>query len=345
MLYKDLSLEIRGKICRIFIGDWHGELAANIEKDRTLFLTDSRVYNCYREYLKDQKTIVVEPGERSKTPENLTRVYRQMLDHGADRSYWLIGFGGGVVTDLAGFAASTFMRGIRFGFVSTSLLGQVDAVIGGKNGINLDGFKNMIGTFNQPEFIVNDPAFFQTLPDTEFTHGLAEVIKQFLVADEEGLKWFDRVLPEIQNKNPDILKELIYRQNQIKCRIVAGDERENGLRKILNFGHTFGHALEKELCWSHGRAVAVGMVIALRLSCEEGLIDEIFRDFATGLIKRCGLPVTAGIRLDRLSDIIRRDKKKSGESIDFILLEGPGRGFIKRYDFVTLVQKIAGLEL
>lgn len=287
--------------------------------------------------------MVLDAGEKSKTLEGLAEVYRKMLQNGADRSSMIIGFGGGVISDIAGFIGSTFMRGIDFGFISTSVLGQVDAVIGGKNGVNLDGYKNMIGTFNQPSFILSDPVFFNTLPQEEYINGMAEVIKQFLIADSEGLQWYEKQLPSILGKDQVVLSELIYKQSQIKAKVVEEDEREKGLRKILNFGHTFGHAIEKEEKWPHGHAVAAGMSVAIKLSYKEGLISEPEANQVLSLVEKTGLSILPPHSPVKYFESLRKDKKKRGESVDFILLKRIGEAMIKRYNFDELAEKTKNL--
>lgn len=343
--YKEFELKSLGHICHIIIGNWQENLRRFTNNHQVIYLTDRNVFEHYKYFLSDQKTIIIEPGEKSKTLERLTLIYRKMLELKADRSSMIVGFGGGVVTDIAGFIASTFMRGIKFGFVSTSLLGQVDAVIGGKNGVNLDGYKNMIGTFNQPAFIINDPSFFKTLPEKEFTNGMAEVIKQFLIADQDGLLWFNKEIEAVFNQEPKILLELIYRQSRIKSNVVERDEKETGIRKILNFGHTFGHAIEKELGWPHGHAVAAGMGIAIKLSVLESYISNQDGNQFLEMIERCGLPTSTPENSMKFFDTIRTDKKRRGDSVDFILLNKPGNAIIHRYGFDELTKKIEKLNL
>jgi 3-dehydroquinate synthase len=344
MTPKKFVLKAGTKRCPIAIGDFKEHLGSFTRDRKCLYLTDQNVYQYYHSVIPKESCIIMEAGEQSKTLENLTNVFRSLLSMSADRSTMLIGIGGGVVTDIAGFVASTFMRGIDFGFVSTSVLGQVDAVIGGKNGVNLDGYKNMIGTFNQPSFIISDPVFFKTLPDEEYINGMAEVLKQFLIADAEGLKWFDQHIPSILNKDQEILAELIYRQSRIKARIVEQDETEKGLRKILNFGHTFGHAIEKEEKWPHGHAVAAGMSVAIELSRKEGLICRDDAHYCRQLIGKIGLPKRAPNSPTKYFESLKRDKKKRGESVDFILLKNIGEAMIRTYPFEELEDKTRNLN-
>jgi 3-dehydroquinate synthase len=345
MFDKTIPLNTGWKKCEIRIGSWKPLIDKYDKDDLSIYLTDQNVYDHYRDFLSAKKTIILTPGERSKSFSIVEGVYKELVDMNADRSSRLIGFGGGVVTDIAGFIASTYMRGIDFGFVSTTLLGQVDAVIGGKNGINLDGFKNMIGTFNQPSFIINDPSFFNTLPEKEFINGMSEVLKQFMITDHEGLQWFIDNRDQIYKKESNLLHELIFRQNMIKARIVEQDEKEHGVRRILNFGHSFGHAIEKELKWPHGHAVAAGMVIALRLSHFESHLTETESDELINLISSCGLRTGDHLRPLDYIETMKKDKKKNKDSIDFILLEKPGKATVKPYNFDKLANIIKQIKL
>jgi 3-dehydroquinate synthase len=290
----------------------------------------------YSSFYADKEYILIPSGESSKSLEAILPVYRSLVNMGVDRNCFFVGMGGGVVTDIAGFVASTFMRGSSFGFISTSLLGQVDAVIGGKNGVNLDGYKNLIGTINQPDFIINDPAFFQTLPGKEYINGTAEVIKQFLVADEASFHWMNKQLDAYLQKDASMLFDLIYRQSKIKAEIVSHDEKEKGNRKILNFGHTIGHALERETGLAHGFAVSIGMVYAARISARYGLLDPDQLKSIIDMLQKCHLPVESDFELPLLLETIKKDKKRKGDSLDFILLEKIGEARIRNIDFDEL---------
>ncbi len=210
--------------------------------------------------------LTVQPGEESKTLTVIGDLCTRLLEAGADRSAFILGFGGGVVCDIAGMVASVYMRGVRHGFVSTTLLSQVDASTGGKTGVNLGAYKNIIGTFRQPEFVLCDHRLLSTLPDDEFQSGVGELIKNAIIRDRDLFFDISSSLDRIYDRDPLMLEDLIYRAVKIKAGIVRHDPLEKGMRRLLNFGHTFGHVLETAYHLPHGIAVMEGMLIASRLS-------------------------------------------------------------------------------
>ena len=246
---------------------------------RIIIVTDAKVHANNLAFVNAHEHIVIGQGESSKTFVKLEEVYRQLLHMGADRSTFIVGMGGGIVTDVTGFVASTYMRGVRFGFLPTTLLAQVDASIGGKNGVNLDGYKNIIGVFNQPEFVLCDPELLSSLPDREFRAGLAEVIKAGIIGDAELFSMVERHSFEEIRSDAPLLRELIIRSIRVKTAIVEHDQRERGERRKLNLGHTFAHAIEKSFTnLSHGEAVAAGMAIVCDAAVRAGKLDEATAD-------------------------------------------------------------------
>jgi 3-dehydroquinate synthase len=254
----------------------------------------------------------------------------------------LFALGGGVVGDMTGFAAASFMRGVPFVQVPTTLLAQVDSSVGGKTAINHPLGKNMIGAFYQPRLVVCDAATFQTLPQRELSAGLAEVIKYGPIADMAFMDWIEANLPALLARDPAALAHAVRRSCEIKAHVVGQDERETSLRAILNFGHTFGHAIENGMGygkWLHGEAVGCGMVMATRLSQQMGLVDAAFVQRLTGLIERAGLPVVgpqlpaAGIEgqsnADRYLALMRVDKKAQAGSIQFVVIDAPGSAALR----------------
>ena len=235
-----------GTVSKVVIGHVIADLDRYIPQGaRVIVITDENVYKHYAILIDRYEKIVIGLGEKNKTHETLTQIYSQLLAMGADRETYIVGFGGGIVTDIAGFAASTYMRGLRFGFVATTLLAQVDASVGGKNGVNVDGYKNMVGTFNQPDFVLCDLSVLQTLPRRELQAGMAEVIKSGLIMDATLFELFERYdLDDFLNKD-NLLLEAITGAVRVKKQIVDRDEKEQGDRKKLNLGHTFAHAIEK----------------------------------------------------------------------------------------------------
>jgi 3-dehydroquinate synthase len=272
-------------------------------------------------------------GEEHKNWQTLNLVFDALLENGCDRKTVVYALGGGVVGDMAGFAAACYMRGVPFVQVPTTLLAQVDSSVGGKTAINHPLGKNMVGAFYQPELVVCDLDTLATLPARELAAGLAEVIKYGPIADMAFLAWIEANLDRLLARDPAALAHAVQRSCEIKAWVVGQDERESGLRAILNFGHTFGHAIEAGLGygqWLHGEGVGCGMVMAMHLSHGLGLVDAAFVERVTRLIGRAGLPVV-GPRLgaDRYLELMRVDKKAEGGEIRFVVIEGPGRAGVR----------------
>jgi 3-dehydroquinate synthase len=277
--------------------------------------------------------VVLPDGEAYKDWQTLNLIFDALLSNGCDRRTVIFALGGGVVGDMAGFAAASYMRGVPFVQVPTTLLAQVDSSVGGKTAINHPLGKNMIGAFYQPERVVCDLDTLQTLPDRELAAGLAEVIKYGPIADLEFLQWIEDNLPALLARQPHALAHAVRRSCEIKAWVVGQDERESGLRAILNFGHTFGHAIEAGLGygkWLHGEAVGCGMVMALQLSHRLGLIDAAFAERVTALIARAGLPVRGpALGAERYLELMRVDKKAEGGQIRFVVIEKPGQAAVR----------------
>lgn len=301
---------------------------------KLILLIDANVYSSGAYNFDGFDFIVVPAGEGSKSLSYVEELIEQLLDKGLDRSGFLVGIGGGVVCDLTGFVASVFMRGIDFAFVPTSLLAQVDAAIGGKNGVNLASFKNMIGTFTQPKMILIDLKFLLTLPQNELISGMAEVVKHAAIRDANYFVYLENHIAGILSRNTDILMEVVLRSVEIKAQIVQEDELERGLRKLLNFGHTFGHAIEKTLHIPHGEAVSLGMCVVNRLAVLEGHLEVNDALRMENLLNRIGLPTDwSKIKLTDLEPLIFKDKKRNAKRIDFVLLSEIGSAFIAPKSF------------
>jgi 3-dehydroquinate synthase len=277
--------------------------------------------------------VVLPDGEAHKNWQTLNLIFDALLQHGCDRKTVLYALGGGVVGDMTGFAAASYMRGVPFVQVPTTLLAQVDSSVGGKTGINHPLGKNMIGAFYQPRLVVCDLDTLQTLPAREFSAGLAEVIKYGPIADMGLLDWIEANIERLMRRETEALAHVVRRSCEIKAWVVGQDERESGLRTILNFGHTFGHAIEAGLGygeWLHGEAVGCGMVMAMQLSQRLGLVDGAWVERVTALLRQAGLP-TVGPRLgaDRYLELMRVDKKAEAGQIRFVVIDKPGSASVR----------------
>jgi 3-dehydroquinate synthase len=283
---------------------------------------------------KSVSTVVLPDGEAHKNWETLNQIFDALLDARADRKTTLIALGGGVIGDMTGFAAACYMRGVPFIQVPTTLLSQVDSSVGGKTGINHPLGKNMIGAFYQPQAVIADIGALRTLPARELAAGIAEVIKTGAIADTAFFDWIEANVDALNRREPQALAEAVKRSCEIKASVVAADEREGGLRAILNFGHTFGHAIEAGLGygeWLHGEAVGCGMVMAADLSVRLGHLDDTSRERLVALVKAAHLPVRApALGEARYMDLMRVDKKAEAGEIKFILLKRFGETTITR---------------
>ena len=281
--------------------------------------------------------VTLPDGEAHKDWPTLQLIFDALLENGCDRKTVLFALGGGVVGDMTGFAAASYMCGVPFVQLPTTLLAQVDSSVGGKTAINHPLGKNMIGAFYQPLQVVCDLDVLATLPPRELSAGLAEIIKYGPIADMAFLDWIETSLDALMAKEPAALAHAIKRSCEIKAWVVGQDERESGLRAILNFGHTFGHAIESGLgygAWLHGEGVGCGMVMAAHLSQRLGLVDQAFVERLTRLIDRAGLPVKGPVLSEtdnagRYLDLMRVDKKSEAGEIRFVLIDGPGKAVVR----------------
>lgn len=327
---------------RVVIGDALPLLDGLLEGRRPVVITDRNLKEAYPELVGRFPHVVVGLGEEHKTLETVGMVYRELLKLGVDRGSYVVGIGGGIVTDITGFVASTYMRGVSgFGFVATSLLAQVDASVGGKNGVNLDGYKNFVGVFNQPDFVLCDQEILGTLPERELRAGLAEVIKCGLIGDRLLFELFEGRTFDSFTGDPEAVHRAIAASVELKARVVAADERERGERKLLNLGHTFAHAVEK--CtgrYLHGEAVAIGLCVAAGVSRKLGMLtaDEVAR--VEAVVEAMGLPTALapelGVSAERLLAAAASDKKREATEIDYVLMEGLGRAVCRRMSLAEL---------
>ena len=311
----------------IHFGDAARLLTRLLDGRRALAVTDSEVQRCLPQLFGTAEPLTVGRGEESKTLATVAELYRRFMACGADRTSFIIGIGGGIVTDIAGFAAATYMRGVEFGFVPTTLLAQVDASVGGKNGVNVDGYKNMVGTFAQPRFVICDVSLLRTLPDREFRAGLAEALKAGIIADPELFALLERNDFATLRRDESLLEEVVYRALKVKADIVARDERESGDRRLLNLGHTLAHAIEK-CCPSqlnHGEAVAVGTILASRAAVHLGMLAESECRRVETALAGLGFSSEVPASMPELLSAVARDKKSSGDSVWLVLPESIGQ--------------------
>lgn len=305
---------------RVYMGFAAELLQQLLPKKRVIVISDSNIDRTHHDLIAPYEYILIGQGEQAKSLATLEDIYRKLIDMGADRSTFILGIGGGIVTDIAGFVASTYMRGVEFGFVTTTLLGSVDASVGGKNGVNVGGFKNMVGVFSQPQFVVCDASLLATLPKREFRAGLAEVIKTAILGDTELFKILENSSFDAIRNDNELLEEVISRCVRVKALVVAEDEREDGRRRILNLGHTIAHAIEKSSNkMNHGEAVAVGLYHITRSALAQNIISEEDAKRIFALIEQYGFDTTLPVERKQLLDAIKGDKKRKGDSLHLIL--------------------------
>jgi shikimate kinase / 3-dehydroquinate synthase len=284
-------------------------------------------------------------GEKHKNWETLNLIFDALLANRFDRNCLVVALGGGVVGDMAGFAAASYQRGVEFVQIPTTLLSQVDSSVGGKTGINHPAGKNMVGAFHQPKLVLADTAALATLPVRELAAGLAEIIKHGAITDLAYLQSIANAMPELLRFDPSALTAAVKRSVEIKASVVIEDEKEAGLRATLNFGHTFGHAIESGMgygAWLHGEAVGAGMVMAADLSCRLGLLSKVDRDNLKSIIASAGLPTKGPAwNADKYIELMSVDKKAQAGIPKFILLDGLGKAVVMHVDQKPLRETLA----
>jgi 3-dehydroquinate synthase len=326
----------------VMIGESIRNLTEYLSGNEAVIITDNNVHRHYHDLFPTDKIIQIGMGEEIKTLDTIKYIIGRLVEMGAERTTYIVGIGGGIVCDIAGFAASIYERGLRFGFVSTTLLSQVDASVGGKNGVNFEGYKNMVGFFSQPEFVICDPELLATLPEREIFNGCAEIVKHAAIADREMFKFLENNYKGILALDKDVIEKVVYNSVQIKSQIVNRDERESGERRKLNFGHTIGHALEKVVGVSHGEAVGAGMSAACMISEKMGLLKHHDLLRIEGLIENLGLPVRIQADHEKIIDAMSKDKKREKDRIHFVLLERIGEAVVKDIPITELQALLPG---
>jgi 3-dehydroquinate synthase len=310
-VYFDASFTLLGKL---------------LDKKNSIIITDEHLYKAHTAKFKGWNCIVLKPGEVYKVQATVDAIVYQLIKMEADRKTTLVGVGGGVITDITGYVASVFMRGLKFGFVPTSLLAMVDASIGGKNGIDVGVYKNMVGIIRQPSFLLYDVSLLSSLPDAEWRNGFAEIIKHACIKDAAMFSLLEKYDVMSFQKNKKLIAALVERNAKIKIKVVQQDEFEQGERKLLNYGHTLGHALENQYELSHGQAVSIGMTYASHIAARLTSFKQAER--IVQLIQRYGLPTYARFDNKKVFAVLKMDKKRVQKDINFILLNKIGKGVI-----------------
>jgi len=335
---EEIEIQAASGRSRIILVGHFNDLLRYIPKRNVIIITDENVHKHYADRFPPFPVIRIGTGEKVKSLDTVQYIYNRLVTFHADRSTFLLGIGGGVVCDITGFVASTFLRGLSFGYVSTSLLSQVDASLGGKNGINFSGYKNLIDIIRQPAFVFCDPDMLDTIPYREYISGFAEIVKYALIRDEEMYQRIENNVEKVKKRNRDLLLRLISDSVNIKASIVQEDENEQDLRRLLNYGHTFGHAIEKVHGLKHGEAICMGMVLANRYAVQKGVAkpEEILR--ITRLLENLELLKKVQLDKEKIWEALLMDKKKYGEELYFVLINRIGNGFIDRISLEELRQ-------
>jgi 3-dehydroquinate synthase len=347
-----IKLQEKEKTYPIYIGDYLVQSIASFinfsDYTRIAIVTDDVVKKIWLprvlSYLpKETKVIVIPQGEKEKKIESVIYIWTKMKDYAMDRHSLLINLGGGVIGDMGGFAASTYMRGIDFLQIPTTILSQVDESVGGKTGIDFTGRKNLIGTFCQPTCVIIDVQTIKTLPKKIFLEGFSEIIKHGIIFDKT---YFDFVTSKKPFKfSSEEMIDIISKSVTIKATIIQADEKEKGLRKLLNFGHTIGHAIESvhlksRIPFSHGEAIIIGMIAETEISCRKGLLPRKDADHIKKMLKKIGLPVTVAVKKEAVINTIKTDKKSKGKVIHWTLLKDIGKAVINQHVEEQLVKEI-----
>ncbi|MDA3820805.1 MAG: 3-dehydroquinate synthase [Candidatus Delongbacteria bacterium] len=311
------------------------DLVAKLKTESVFVITDCRVFTHYEKFLSKYPHWCLPEGEQAKTADVVSQVYEYLLMENTDRNTLLLGVGGGVVTDVTGFVASTYKRGMPFILVPTSLLAMTDAAIGGKNGINFRGYKNVIGCINQPALTYIDPVFLHTLSAEHYYNGLAEMLKTAFVLDESLLSDIENNVDAIHRRDEVILNRLLQKASCAKLKLVEADVSDKGIRHVLNFGHTLGHAVEMHDMILHGYAVAKGMAAALRMSVNKGYLSASDYGRCDKVMKALKLPGSIKMH-DKLMPYIEKDKKRRQEKLHFVFLSTPGKALVEAVDLNEL---------
>jgi len=318
--------------------DYLGEI---VSKENTILITDENLIKSHPGKFNGWKTIVIRAGEAYKQQATVDHIFEQLIAYEADRKTFIVGMGGGVVTDITGYAASLYMRGLKFGFIPTTILAMVDASIGGKNGVDVGIYKNLVGLIKQPEFLLFDYSLLNTLPQEQWVNGFAEIIKHACIKDAALFELLENETLETFQWDSNKLAGLVEKNVQIKTTVVLNDEFENGDRRLLNFGHTLGHAIENNYQLLHGHAISIGMVVACTLSEKLNNFKAVEKERVTRLIKKYHLPAHYNFDSEKVWEILKMDKKRIGNEMNFVLLNKIGEAVIQRIPVTRLKDLIS----
>lgn len=327
----------------IYVGERLKNLENYLPGGQTIIITDDNIKKYYQTDFPDVPVITIGTGEKIKRLATVETIFKKLLHLSCDRSSFIVGIGGGIVCDIAGFAASLFLRGVNFGFVSTSLLSQVDASVGGKNGVNLNSYKNMVGVFNQPKFVICDLDLLSTLPQNEISNGLAEIVKHALISDSNLFHFIEKNAQKALRLDYETIFKLVAESVKIKSQVVQKDEKESNERRLLNFGHTIGHAIEGTEKKGHGSAVARGMVAAALFSQARHMISQTDVSRICSLLTNLNLPIALEYNAQKIIQAVHKDKKKQGKDLFYVFLERIGKARVEKISFDEMNAFIASV--
>ncbi len=346
MALKQIDYNISGKTVSYYFDAEFSYLEKIVSKEKTILITDEHLFAAQASKFEGWRTIVIKAGEEYKQQSAVDEIIRQLIEMEADRNTFIVGIGGGVVTDITGYTASVYMRGLKFGFVPTTVLAMVDAAIGGKNGVDVGVYKNLVGVIKQPAFLLFDYTLLQSLPQAQWVNGFAEVIKHACIRDAALFALLEQHRLEDFQQDKTLMAELIEKNVHIKTSLVVADEFEENERRLLNFGHTLGHAIENIYQLPHGHAVSIGMVAACTLS-------EVITGFAPAdtrrivqLIEKYYLPTAIEFDSEKVWGLLKLDKKRVSTDMNFILLQAIGNALVHKIPMQQLqnliTHKVAG---
>ena len=341
MAVKQVEHNFSGKTVSYYFDAEFSLLEQIVSKEKTILVTDENVFAAAKEKFRGWQTIVIKAGEEHKQQSTVDYIIQQLIEKEADRNTFIVGVGGGVVTDITGYAASVYMRGLKFGFVPTTILAMVDASIGGKNGVDVGAYKNLVGLIKQPEFLLFDYSLLETLPNDQWVNGFAEVIKHACIKDAALFALLEKHSIEGFKNDRELLAALIERNVNIKTSVVVADEFEKGDRKLLNFGHTLGHAIENMYQLLHGHAISIGMIAACTFSEKINGFDA--SEKIKALLEKYHLPTALDFDKSKAWNLLKMDKKRAGNEMNFVLLKKIGEAEIKQIPLTQLEELIQSL--